>query len=43
MMSQGDDDGNTYDKKYRTTSEDRTDRSVVRAKQKEEREKQEKE
>ena len=43
MMSQGDEDDDTYGKKYRTTSEDRTDRSVAQAKQKEEHEKQEKE
>ena len=43
VFSQGDDDDDFYDKKYRTTSEDRTDRSVARAKQKEDREKQEKE
>ena len=43
MMSQGDDDNNGYGKKYRTTSEDRTDRSAVRAKQKQAHEKQEQE
>ena len=43
MMSQDDDNDDTYGKKYRTTSEDRTDRSAARAKQKEECEKQEKE
>ena len=43
MLSQGDDDDDVYGKKYRTTSEDRTDRSAARAKQKEDREKQEKE
>ena len=43
MLSQGDDDEDAYGKKYRTTSEDRTDRSAARAKQKEDREKQEKE
>ena len=43
MMSQGDDDDDGYGKKYRTTSKDRTDRSAVRAKQKEAREKQEQE
>ena len=43
MLSQGDDDEDVYGKKYRTTSEDRADRSVARAKQKEDREKQEKE
>ena len=43
MMNDGDDDDDTYGKKYRTTSEDRTDRSAARAKQKEECEKQEKE
>ena len=43
MLSQGDDDEDVYGKKYRTTSEDRTDRSAARAKQKEDREKLEKE
>ena len=43
MLSQGDDDDYVYGKKYRTTSEDRTDRSAARAKQKEDCEKQEKE
>ena len=43
MLSQGDDDDDVYGKKYRTTSEDRTDRSAARAKQKEDREKQERE
>ena len=43
MMSQGDDNDDRHSKKYRTTSEDRTDRSVARAKQKEEHKKQEKE
>ena len=43
MMSQGDDDDDGYSKKYQTTSEDKTDRSVARAKQKEAREKQEQE
>ena len=43
MLSQGDDDDDVYGKKYRTTPEDRTDRSVARAKQKEDREKQEQE
>ena len=43
MLSQGDDDDDVYGKKYWTTSEDRTDRSVARAKQKEDHEKQEKE
>ena len=43
MLSQGDDDDDVYGKKYRTTSEDRTDRSAARAKQKEDHEKQEKE
>ena len=43
MMSQDDDDDDTYGKKYKTTSEDRTDRNVGRVRQKEEREKQEKE
>ena len=43
MLSQGDDDDDIYGKKYRTTSEDRTDRSAARAKQKEDCERQEKE
>ena len=43
MLSQGDDDDDVYGKRYRTTPEDRTDRRAVRAKQKEDREKQEKE
>ena len=43
MLSQGDGNDDIYGKKYRTTSEDRTDRSAVRAKQKEDREKQERE
>ena len=43
MLSQGDVDDDVYGKKYHTTSEDRTDRSAARAKQKEDREKQEKE
>ena len=43
MLSQGDDDEDVYGKKYRTTSEDRTDRSAARARQKEDGEKQEKE
>ena len=43
MLSQGDDDEDVYGKKYRTTSEDRTDRSAARTKQKEDCEKQEKE
>ena len=43
MLSQGDDNEDVYGKKYRTTSEDRTDRSAARVKQKEDREKQEKE
>ena len=43
MLSQGDDDDDVYGKKYCTTSEDRTDRSEARAKQKEDHEKQEKE
>ena len=43
MVSQGDDDDDGYGKKYQTTSKDRTDRSVVRAKQKEACEKQEQE
>ena len=43
MLSQGDDDDDVYGKKYRTTPENRTDRSAPGAKQKEDREKQEKE
>ena len=43
MLSQGDDDDDVYGKKYCTTPEDRTDRSAARAKQKEDREKQEQE
>ena len=43
MLSQGDDDDDVYGKKYHTTSEDRTDRSAARVKQKEDCEKQEKE
>ena len=43
MLSQGDDDDDVYGKRYHTTPEERTDRSVARAKQKEDREKQEKE
>ena len=43
MMSKGDYNDDRYGKKYRTTSEDRTDRSAARAKQKEAREKQEQE
>ena len=43
MVSQGVNNDDVYGKKYRTTSEDRTDRSVARAKQKEDHEKQEKE
>ena len=43
MLSQGDDNNDVYGKRYRTTPEDRTDRSAARAKQKEDREKQEKE
>ena len=43
MMSQGNEDDNAYSKKYKTTSEDRTDRGVARAKQKEEHERQESE
>ena len=35
MLSQGDDDDDVYGKKYHMTSEDRTDRSAARAKQKE--------
>ena len=43
MLSQGDDDDDVYGKKYQMTSEDRTDRSAARAKQKEDREKQKRE
>ena len=43
MLSQGDDDDDVYVKKYLTTPEDRTNRSAARAKQKEDREKQEQE
>ena len=43
MMSQGNDDDNTYTKKYKTMSEDRTDRNVACTKQKEEHERQERE
>ena len=43
MLSQGDDDEDVYGKKYRMTSEDRTDRSAARVKQKEDREKQQEE
>ena len=43
MFSQGDDDDDVCGKKYHMTSEDRTDRSVARVKQKEDCEKQEKE
>ena len=43
MLSQGDDDDDVYGKKYCMTSEDRTDRSAARARQKEDREKQERE
>ena len=32
MLGQGDEDNDVYGKKYRTTSEDRTDRSVARVK-----------
>ena len=42
MHSQGDEEESGYGKKYKTTSEDRTDRNAARAKQKEERERQEK-
>ena len=34
MLSQGDDDDDVYGKRYCKTPEDRTDRSVARAKQK---------
>ena len=43
MLSQGDDDDDIYGKKYRMTSEDRTDRSAARVKHKEDHEKQDKE
>ena len=43
MLSQGDDDDDVYGKKYRMTSEDGTNRSAARAKQKEYHDKQEKE
>ena len=43
MHSQGDEEDDGYGKKCKTTSEDRTDRSVARAKQREERECKEKE
>ena len=43
MHSQGNDDDDTYGRKYKTTSEDRTDRGVARAKQREECERQERE
>ena len=43
MFSQGDDDDDIYNKRYRMTPEDRTDRSAARGKQKEDHEKQEKE
>ena len=39
MLSQGDDDDDIYGKKYHTTSEDRTDRSAARVKQKADHEK----
>ena len=38
MHSQGDEEEGGYGKKYKTTSEDRTDRNAARAKQREERE-----
>ena len=41
MLSQGDEEGDAYRKKYKTMKEDRTDRSEACAKQKEEREQQE--
>ena len=41
MLSQGDDDDNAYTKRYKMTSEDRTDRGAAKAKQREEREKHE--
>ena len=43
MMSQGNEDDDTYSKKYKMTSEHRTDRGVAHAKQKEERERKERE
>ena len=43
MLSQGDDDDDVYGKRYCMTPEDRTDRSVAKAKQKADHEKQEKE
>ena len=43
MHSQGDEEESGYGKKYKTTSEDRTDRNAAMAKQREERERQEKE
>ena len=43
MMSQGDDNDDTYSRKYKTMSEDRTDRGAACARQKEEHEKQERE
>ena len=43
MLSQGDDNDDVYGKKYCMTSEDRTDRSAARVRQKEDHEKQEKE
>ena len=43
MHSQGDDDDDTYGRKYKTMSKDRTDRGVAHAKQKEEHERQERE
>ena len=36
MLSQGDEEGDAYGKKYKTTKEDHTDRNEARAKQKEE-------
>ena len=43
MHSQGDEEDDGYGKRYKTTSEDRMDRSTARAKQKEEQERKEKE
>ena len=43
MLGQGDKEETGYGKRYKTTSEDRTDRSEARRKQKEERERQEQE
>ena len=43
LLNQGDEDDDTYGKKYKTTSEDRMDRNAARARQKEEHEKQERE